>query len=233
MEKESRNEHILIIDDEEDILGLVEFHLKQQGYKTTAARSGEKALQLAQELQPQLLVLDLMLPGINGLDVCRFLKSNPATSSIPIVMLTAKGEESDIVKGLEMGADDYVSKPFSPKVLVARINSVLRRKAEQETVKSDAVSYREIEIDPGRRKVIFNEKPIDLTYTEFEILLFLARHPGWVFTRNDIVDNVHGDNYPVTDRSIDVQIVGLRKKLGPAGVYIETVRGVGYRMKEL
>ena len=224
---------VLIVDDEEDILGLVEFHVKQQGYKTLTAGSGETALKLARNEQPDLIVLDLMLPGIGGLDVCKFLKSEPATAHIPIIMLTAKGEETDIVKGLEMGADDYVTKPFSPKVLMARLNSVIRRKSGAAEEQNGLTEYRKISIDPGRRKVKVDGESIELTFTEFEILQFLCTHPGWVFTRNDIVDNVHGDNYPVTDRSVDVQIVGLRKKLGASGKYIETVRGVGYRMQEI
>lgn len=224
---------VLIVDDEEDILGLVDFHVQQQGYKTLKAVSGETALKLARNEKPDLVVLDLMLPGIGGLDVCRYLKSEQATAHIPIIMLTAKGEETDIVKGLEMGADDYVTKPFSPKVLMARLNSVIRRKNSPTEGPSGLTLYREISIDPGRRKVKVDGETIELTYTEFEILQFLCTHPGWVFTRNDIVDNVHGDNYPVTDRSVDVQIVGLRKKLGASGKYIETVRGVGYRMQEL
>ncbi len=224
---------VLIVDDEEDILGLVDFHIQQQGYKTLKAVSGETALKLARNEKPDLVVLDLMLPGIGGLDVCRYLKSEQATAHIPIIMLTAKGEESDIVKGLEMGADDYVTKPFSPKVLMARLNSVIRRKNSPTEGQGGLTQYREISIDPGRRKVKVDGETIELTFTEFEILKFLCTHPGWVFTRNDIVDNVHGDNYPVTDRSVDVQIVGLRKKLGAAGKYIETVRGVGYRMQEL
>ncbi len=223
---------VLIVDDEEDILGLVEFHVKQQGYKTLTAGSGETALKLARNEKPDLIILDLMLPGIDGLDVCKYLKTEPATAQIPIIMLTARGEETDIVKGLELGADDYVTKPFSPKILMARLNSVIRRK-NSVSERTQLTRYREITIDPGKRKVTINNQSTELTFTEFEILHFLCTHPGWVFTRNDIVDNVHGDNYPVTDRSIDVQIVGLRKKLGTAGKYIETVRGVGYRMQEL
>lgn len=231
--KMDRQKTILIVDDEEDILGLVEFHVQQQGYKTLKAASGETALKLARNEKPDLVILDLMLPGIGGLDVCKYLKSEPSTAHVPIIMLTAKGEETDIVKGLELGADDYVTKPFSPKVLMARLKSVIRRKDGSADGKTGLSHYREITIDPGRRKIKVAETTIELTYTEFEILQFLCTHPGWVFTRNDIVDNVHGDNYPVTDRSVDVQIVGLRKKLGAAGKYIETVRGVGYRMQEL
>ncbi len=233
MDNKNQNKRILIIDDEEDILGLIEFHTRQQGYKSITTTSGETALKLARNELPDLLILDLMLSGIGGLDVCRILKSDENTSAIPIIMLTAKGEETDIIKGLEMGADDYVTKPFSPKVLMARVKSVLRRNDSAKESESETYTYREIYIDSGRRKVTVNNSEVVLTFSEFEILKFLVHHPGWVFTRNDIVDNVHGDNYPVTDRSVDVQIVGLRKKLGEAGKYIETVRGVGYRMQEL
>ncbi len=224
--------NILIVDDEIDILELVEFNLLKQGYRTLTAQNGEDALRLTRQKKPDAIILDLMLPGISGLEVCRTLKSDSATKDIPIIMLTARGEEEDIVKGLEMGADDYVTKPFSPKILVARLKSVLRRNDRQKS-SGEIIEYQDIRLDSGRRKVFYKEKEIELTYTEFELLYFLMTHPGWVFTRNEIVDSVHGDNYPVTARSVDVQIVGLRKKLGPAGKMIETVRGVGYRMKEI
>jgi two-component system phosphate regulon response regulator PhoB len=151
---------------------------------------------------------------------------------MPIVMLTAKGGEADIVTGLELGADDYVTKPFSPRVLVARLKAVLRRQAEPEPTDQDVVRVHDIEIHPGRHEVIAGDEKIELTYTEFRILHLLARRPGWVYTRYQIVDGVRGENYPVTDRSVDVHIAGLRKKLGERGDYIETVRGVGYRFKD-
>ena len=175
-----KNKTILIVDDEQDILGLVEFHLQQQGYETLKATSGETALKLARNEKPDLIVLDLMLPGMSGLDVCKYLKSEPATENIPVIMLTAKGEEADIVQGLEMGADDYVTKPFSPKILMARLNSVIRRKYGQAGDESKLIRYKEITIDPGRRKVEINGTPVQLTYTEFEILQYLCTHPGWV-----------------------------------------------------
>ncbi len=230
--KEKVAPRILIVDDEIHILELVEFNLEKQGFKTLTAQSGEEALKIARKEKPDAVVLDLMLPGIDGLEVCRILKSDQESSDMPIILLTAKGEEEDVVRGLETGADDYITKPFSPRVLVARVKSVLRRKKGAEYSAADRIAFHEITIDPGRRRVEVAGKPVELTYTEFEILHFLIRHPGWVFTRNEIVDNVHGDNYPVTDRSVDVQIVGLRKKLGSGAKYIETVRGVGYRMKE-
>jgi two-component system phosphate regulon response regulator PhoB len=165
------------------------------------------------------------------------LKENPKFQAIPIIMLTAKGEEPDIVAGLNMGADDYVTKPFSPKVLLARMSAVLRRaEAEQdgseEEEDSEVVEIRDVTIHPGRHEVSIAGESVDLTATEFRLLHFLAQRPGWVFTRQQILDGVHGDNYAITDRAVDVQIVGLRRKLGPAGNYIETVRGVGYRFKE-
>ena len=160
------------------------------------------------------------------------LKHSPATINVPIVMLTAKDEESDIITGLEIGADDYMTKPFSPRVLVARVRNLLRRK-KQEATNPDAVIKRDdIMIHPGRHEVLIKGKAVDLTFTEFKVLQVLAARPGWVFTRQQIVDAVRGEDYAVTDRSVDVQIVGLRRKLGVYGQYIETVRGVGYRFKE-
>jgi two-component system, OmpR family, alkaline phosphatase synthesis response regulator PhoP len=226
-------ENILVVDDEEDILELVRYNLDQAGYQVRTATSGETALRMAADSLPDLIVLDLMLPGINGLEVTRRLKKSAQTTGIPVVMLTAKGEESDVVIGLEMGADDYVTKPFSPKILLARIKSVLRRNAQEAAESAEGtLSIRELVIHPGRRHVTVDGEPMDLTFTEFQVLHHLARRPGWVFTRSQIVDAVRGEDYPVTDRSVDVQIVGLRKKLGRFGRYIETVRGVGYRFIE-
>jgi two-component system alkaline phosphatase synthesis response regulator PhoP len=223
---------ILVVDDEEDILELVRYNLSREGYKILCASSGEEGLKIARAEKPDLIVLDLMLPGVDGLDVTRQLKGDDATRKIPIIMLTAKGEESDIIKGLELGADDYITKPFSPRVLVARIKAVLRRNVKNRLDEKEVIKIHEIAIHPGRHEVLVNEKPVQLTFTEFGILNFLVRRPGWVFTRNQIVDAVRGEDYYVTDRSVDVQIVGLRKKLGKAGKHIETVRGVGYRLKE-
>jgi two-component system phosphate regulon response regulator PhoB len=165
--------------------------------------------------------------------VCKTLKSSPLTQHIPIVMLTAKTEEADVVSGLELGADDYVTKPFSPRVLLARIRAVLRRKAKQAAEdETGAVQVHELVIHPGRHEVLLRGQPVELTFTEFRLLQFLARKPGWAFSRGQIVDAVKGEDYPVTERSVDVQVAGLRKKLGEFGRYIETVRGVGYRFKE-
>jgi two-component system alkaline phosphatase synthesis response regulator PhoP len=226
-------ERILVVEDEEDILELVRYNLVKEGYQVTGALTGEDALKKARAEVFDLIVLDLMLPGIDGLDVAKKLKSDPKTGHFPILMLTAKGEEADIVTGLELGADDYVTKPFSPRVLIARVRAILRRKTgKPDEENASMLRIHDLEIDLGRRSVLVSGQAVDLTYTEFQVLYILARRPGWVFTRSQIVDAVRGDDYPVTDRSVDVQIVGLRKKLGPSNRYIETVRGVGYRFKE-
>jgi two-component system alkaline phosphatase synthesis response regulator PhoP len=223
---------ILVVDDEEDILELLRFNLAKEGYDVSTESTGEEALSTARAESPDLILLDLMLPGMDGLEVARRLKGEPSTKNLPIVMLTAKGEESDIVAGLELGADDYITKPFSRKVLASRIRAVLRRKQGKPKEEDGVLAVHDLLIHPGRREVLVKGKPVDLTFTEFGILNFLARRPGWVFTRFQIVDAVRGDEYFVTDRSVDVQVVGLRKKLGSAAKYIETVRGVGYRFKE-
>jgi two-component system phosphate regulon response regulator PhoB len=226
------NERILVVDDEEDILELVRYNLVKEGYQVSGTLTGEEALLKAKSEVFDLIVLDLMLPGIDGLEVTKKLKGSQKTENTPIVMLTAKGEEADIVTGLELGADDYITKPFSPRILVARVRAVLRRKASPPEDETAVVKIHDLEIHPGRRSVLVSGQPLDLTYTEFQVLYILAKRPGWVFTRSQIVDAVRGDDYPVTDRSVDVQIVGLRKKLGESSKYIETVRGVGYRFKE-
>jgi two-component system phosphate regulon response regulator PhoB len=226
------NEKILVVDDEEDILELVTYNLEKNGYAVSGVATGEEALRVARSELPALIVLDLMLPGVDGLEVCRILKGDPKTAHIPILMLTAKGEEADIVTGLELGADDYITKPFSPRILLARVRTALRRKAHVQTEEGTAVQIHELVINPGRHEVLVNGSPVELTHTELRLLYFLAKRPGWVFTRNQIIDAVHGEDYAVTDRSVDVFIAGVRKKLGPSGKYIETVRGVGYRFKE-
>ncbi len=226
-------ERILVADDEEDILELVSYNLGRENYRVECIATGEEALERARAAMPDLIVLDLMLPGVGGLDVCKVLKSDPRTSGIPIVMLTAKGEEADIVAGLELGADDYVTKPFSPRVLVARIRAVLRRRQVQPLDEQASLSIGELVIHPGRHEVLARGERVELTYTEFRILHLLARRPGWVFTRYQIVDGVRGSDAIVTDRSVDVHIVSLRRKLGPLEDYIETVRGVGYRFKDI
>jgi two-component system alkaline phosphatase synthesis response regulator PhoP len=226
-------ENVLIVDDEKDILDLVHYNLTKEGYQVHKVATGEEALESSRELIPDLVLLDLMLPGLDGLEVCKILKNDPKTHNIPIIMLTAKGEETDIVTGLELGADDYIPKPFSPRVLLARVRAVLRRRVSSKNEdETEVVRIHDLVIDPVKFRVTYQDKPIELTITEFRLLQFLAKRPGWVFTRYQIVDALKGEDYPVTDRSVDVQIVGLRKKLGDGEKLIETVRGVGYRFKE-
>jgi two-component system alkaline phosphatase synthesis response regulator PhoP len=223
---------ILVVDDEEDLLELVRYNLLKEGYRVTCVTTGDEALKTARRQPPDLIVLDLMLPLIDGLEVCRRLKGDSKTRDIPIIMLTAKSEESDMIAGLERGADDYVTKPFSPRVLAARIKALLRRKeAERQADMEATIAVAELVIHPGRHEVMLAGQPLSLTYTEFALLHFLAKRPGWAFSRTQIVDAVKGEDYPVTERSVDVQVAGLRKKLGAFGPYIETVRGVGYRFR--
>lgn len=223
---------ILIIEDDPDILGLMKHNLERDGYTVSGAPTGEEGLRLARRSAPTLVVLDLMLPGMDGLEVLRQLRTDPKTCQVPAVIVSAKGEEADIVSGLELGADDYLTKPFSPRVFVARVRAVLRRREKPEAPEDEVIRIHDLTIHPGRHEVLVGKKAAELTFTEFRILHILARRPGWVFTRSRIVDAIHGESYPVTDRAVDVQIVGLRKKLGRAGDYIETVRGVGYRFRE-
>ena len=224
--------NILVVDDEEDILELVRYNLTKEGYLVRCVGSGEQAIKEAHENAPDLVILDLLLPNIDGLEVCQVLKSDPQTKGIPIIMLTAKSEEADVVSGLELGADDYITKPFSPRVLISRLKAVLRRGKSKEHEEEQAVRVHELAIHPGRHEITLAGEPVELTYTEFRLLHFLARKPGWAFSRTQIVDKVKGDDYPVTERSVDVQIASLRRKLGSHGNYIETVRGVGYRFKK-
>lgn len=222
---------ILVVEDEADIRELLHYNLTQAGYQVESVISGEDALKRVKHATFDLVVLDLMLPGVDGLDVCRIVKANPQTAALPIIMVTARGEEADVVIGLELGASDYVTKPFSPRVLLARIKAVLRQQRTTPQDQTQIVRVHDIQIDPSRYEVRVKNDVINLTSTEFHVLLCLSRRPGWVFTRNQIIEVVKGDDYIVTDRTVDVQIVGLRKKLGDAGDLIETVRGVGYRMK--
>lgn len=223
-------EKILLVEDEEDILELVRYNLMKEGYQVDCVMSGEAALSTVKRMTYDLIVLDLMLPGVDGLEVCKILKQEPVTARIPLIMLTAKGEETDIVIGLELGADDYITKPFSPRILIARIKAVLRRR-QPEQEQPAVITRHQLQIDASRYEVRVQGKPVQFTTTEFGILLCLAKRPGWVFTRYQIVDAVKGEDYVVTDRAVDVQIAGVRKKLGALSHYIETVRGVGYRFK--
>lgn len=222
---------ILVVDDEEDILELVKYNLEREGYLVDCVETGEEAIERATAIRPDGILLDLMLPGVDGIEVCRELRKNPDTRTIPIIMMTAKGEEADVVSGLEVGADDYVPKPFSTKVLIARLRALLRRTAEKKDEEAGELIRRgTFVLDLGRREASIAGKPLDLTFTEFEILRLLAKRPGWVYSRSRIVNEIKGSDYPVTERAVDVQIVGLRKKLGDADL-IETVRGVGYKFK--
>jgi len=225
-------ERILVIEDDEDIQELIRHNLSAEGYSITLSGSGEDGLAKARRDVPDCILLDIMLPGLGGLEVCRELKKNGKTQLIPVLIVTARGEESDIVAGLELGADDYIVKPFSPRVLVARVRAIFRRKTRDAYNQSAVVTVKGIEIHPGRHEVVAEGRKLNLTHLEFQVLHLLASQPGWVFTRSQIIENVRSDNYPVTDRSVDVVIVGLRKKLGNAGDTIETVRGVGYRFTE-
>lgn len=230
--KMPKNLTILTIEDEPDIRELISFNLKKNGFSTISAENGELATSIAREQLPDLILLDLMLPGIHGLDVCRILKSDPTTKNIPIIMLTALGQEENIIEGLDTGADDYITKPFSLQVLNARIKSVLRRYETKNNYENGkTIIINGIHIIPRKRTVSINDIKLTLTYTEFQILYLLASHPGWVFTRYQIINKIRGENHPVTDRSVDFQIVGLRKKMGDKGKIIETIRGVGYRFQ--
>jgi two-component system phosphate regulon response regulator PhoB len=227
------NERILAIDDETPILELLKYNLEKDGFRVTTCTSGEDGLKAAKKDPPDLILLDQMLPGMSGLDVCRALKEKPATADIPVIMVTAKTEDSDVVLGLELGADDYVTKPFSPKVIVARVRTVLRRKNRKPVEpEGERTVIHGIVIDPVRHEVFSDSVPLMLSVTEFQILEFLAQNPGRVFSRTQIISSVKGSSYPVTERSIDVQILSIRKKLGDKADSIETVRGIGYRMKD-
>jgi len=225
-------EKILLVEDAEDILELVRYNLAKEGCQVSCVMSGEEALQAVRQTAFDLILLDLMLPGIDGLEVCRRLRRDAAAAHVPVIMLTAKSEETDMVVGLELGADDYVTKPFSPRVLTARIRAALRRSRQaDEGGRADILSLGGLRIDNSRHEVSVKGEAVRLTATEFGILLCLTKRPGWVFSRYQIVEAVRGEDYSVTDRAVDVQIVGLRKKLGELGACIETVRGVGYRFR--
>ena len=229
-------DNILIVEDDRDIQELLRYHLEKHGYAPEIIANGAAAQAAAKKNRPALILLDLMLPGLDGLEVCRALKTDPATAAIPIIMVTARDDEADIVTGLELGAIDYVTKPFRPRELIARVKSALRRtdasSASPDTADTETLAHRNIRLDSARRAVYIDNAPVELTAGEFELLRFLMRRPGRVFTRDQIIDAVRGDDYAVTDRAVDVQIVGLRRKLGLAGAHIETVRGVGYRMSD-
>jgi two-component system phosphate regulon response regulator PhoB len=222
---------VLVVDDEPDLLELAHYNLTQTGYDVACVASGEEALAHVRSHQPDLVILDLLLPGVDGWEVCKILKRDPRTATIPIMMLTARSEEADMVTGLELGADDYLTKPFSPRVLLARVKAALRRRQSEQAAEQSAISRGDLVIYPGYYTVRVQENPVRLTPTEFRILHLLAQRPGWVFSRYQIVDNVRGTDVSVTERSVDVHIAALRRKLGDSSEVIETVRGVGYRFK--
>ena len=222
------DEKILIVEDEPRVVLLVSKVLEAVGYSAIAAASGESALELFALEQPDLVLLDILLPhGPDGYEICRRIRE---FSDIPVIMLTAKARKSEVLQGFDVGADDYLTKPFDAKELVARVRAVIRRNVKETDEDIAAIRIRDVVIHPGRHEVFVNGNPVRLTFTEFGILNVLARKPGWVFGRAQILDAVRGEDYFVNDRSVDVQILGLRKKLGHAGKYIETVRGVGYRI---
>jgi two-component system phosphate regulon response regulator PhoB len=225
---------ILIVEDDPDIRELLAYSLGKEGYALLQAASGEVGRKAAQDGQPDLIILDIMLPGMDGLEVLRRLKADAKLRNIPVMLLSAKGEEVDVVSGLELGADDYITKPFSPRVLLARVRTALRRYQESLVIPAptDVLVAGAIMMDLARHEVRLEGSRIELSATEFAVLEVLLRSPGRVFTRARIIDAVRGHDYPVTDRSIDVQILAIRKKLGSGGDAIETVRGVGYRFRE-
>jgi DNA-binding response OmpR family regulator len=222
---------ILVIDDEKDLIELVSYNLKKEGFAVKGELDGEAGLAKAKTDLPDLVLVDLMMPGIDGLEVCRRLRSDTRTAAIPIIMLTAKSAESDRVVGLELGADDYVTKPFSPRELAARVKAVLRRTSPQ-TAPSTVIRRGELTIDLTRREVSCGKDSIALTASEFRLLHFLAIHPGQVFSRSELIDGAMGREISIVDRTIDVHVTGLRRKLGNCGERIETVRGFGYRFRE-
>jgi len=222
---------ILLVEDERDLLELLKYNLDREGFEVFTAETGEDGLKEVRAHAPDLILLDLMLPSMDGLEVCRSLKGRSETAEIPVIMLTAKGEETDIVQGLELGADDYITKPFSPRILMARIKAVLRRSEAQDTERR-VVEAGGVKIDLDRHEVLADGQTVDLTATEFKLLTLLISRPARVFTRQQIIDTLHEGFAAVTDRSVDVQVVALRRKLGPSGTRVETVRGVGYRFKD-
>lgn len=227
-------ETIVVVEDEVDIREVLIYNLEREGYKVFGEPDGKRGLEIIREKAPDLVLLDLMLPGLDGLQICRSLKADSETSSIPIVMVTARGEESDIVLGLELGADDYIAKPFSPRELMARVRAVLRRRTSSPIDSAGMCIDREgVVIDPRRHEVVVDGVPVSFTATEFKLIHFLAHHPGWVFTRDHLLSKVVGQENFIVDRNIDVHIQAVRKKLGPHRDLIETIRGIGYRFKNI
>jgi DNA-binding response OmpR family regulator len=233
MSKSADKRKVLVVDDEKDLVDLITYNLTRSGFDVVCAHNGNDALELAGRDIPDLIILDLMLPGMEGTEVARRLKGEPKTAAIPIIMLTAKGEETDIVVGLTLGADDYVTKPFSMKILLARMNSVLRRSEPAAAVPEGAVLRAgPLSIDTSKHEAAVDGEPIKLTLTEFKLLTALLQARGRVLTRDQLMDKAMGTDVFVTDRAIDVHVTAIRKKLGSANWLIHTVRGVGYRLQE-
>jgi DNA-binding response OmpR family regulator len=224
---------VFVIEDEPDILEVIEYNLKREGYQVESSRNGMEGLRLVQKSGPDLLILDLMLPGMDGIEVCRQMKSDHVTRQIPVLIVSAKGEESDVVLGLGVGADDYLTKPFSPRELIARVRAVLRRGPLRDIVPAqERVAVEGLQVDAGRHEVIVDGEKVPFTATEFRLLHYIASHPGRVFTRDQLLSSVIGDDVVVIDRNIDVHIRSVRKKLGDHRELIETIRGVGYRFAD-
>jgi len=221
---------ILVIDDEKDLIELVRYNLEKDGFDVIAATDGQSGLDVVKKHRPDLVVLDLMMPGVDGLQICKQLRADPRTGRIPVIMLTAKATEADRIVGLELGADDYITKPFSPREVVARVKAVLRRSAPA-TEQRQEIRVGDLNIDLGGHEVSFKGQRIALTATEFRILEFLAARPGRVFSRDEIIDAALGNETAVFDRTVDVHITAIRRKLGPGAEYIETVRGFGYKFR--
>ncbi len=224
------NEKVLVIEDEADIRELMRYNLEREGYQVAECASAEEARVFLEKTAPDLILLDLMLPGTDGFAFCRKIREQEKTSRTPVIMVTARNEDADIVAGLEVGADDYITKPFSARILLARVKAVLRRWAVEPVDAKSVVTFGAIEVDRKHHAARLDGRPVTLTLSEFKMLDLFVRRPGVVFSRYQIVDAVHGEDYPVTDRSVDVQIVGLRRKMGRHSSMIETVRGVGYKM---
>ncbi|MFT7686270.1 MAG: two-component system alkaline phosphatase synthesis response regulator PhoP [Candidatus Azotimanducaceae bacterium] len=222
---------IVIIEDEPDILEILKYNLERENFNVQTALDGLVGLKLIQRELPSLIILDLMLPGIDGIEICQRLKRDARTSAIPIIMLTAKGEESDIILGLGVGADDYITKPFSPRELIARVKATIRRGSfEGKTNNNDVITVGELLVNKLKHQVIVNNQEIKVTATEFRLLAKLAANPGQVFSREQLLDDILGNDVVVVDRNVDVHIRSIRKKIGEK--LIETIRGVGYRFKE-
>jgi two-component system alkaline phosphatase synthesis response regulator PhoP len=228
-----KRENIFVVEDENDILDVIEYNLSREGFRVQTSRDGEQGLRGIRESTPDLVVLDLMLPSIDGIEICRRLKSDPRTRAMPILILSAKGEESDIVLGLGVGADDYLTKPFSPRELIARIRAVLRRGPLLDDLgATERVTHAGLVVDAGRHEVTVDGELIVFTATEFRLLHYMSSHPGRVFTREQLINRVIGEDAIIIDRNVDVHVRAVRKKMGPYRDMIETIRGVGYRFRD-